>query len=175
MAKVSLQKLQTIKYINPITIKIGEEEVKVEQYISMNMKAEFTQEFLNDVLDSHGMSSSLREEVYFNLLLIKYYTNINLTDLMLGENAFKTYDILHLNDVFNTIKAAIPQNEYDLIYKLCYDGLHIVSQYRTSIAGMFMDMQTGNLESAKDAQEILSDLNSVADSPLLQSILTDLG
>lgn len=175
MAKVSITKLQEIKYINPIVIEINNEKIEVSQYLSMAQKAEMTQEFLTCVLDDHGMSSSLREEIYFKLLLIKYYTNINLTNLMLTDNAFKTYDLIHLNHIDEKICGAIPVDEYELIKQLCYNGLHIVSEYRTSIAGMFMDMQASNAESVKDTQELLTDLNSVASSPLLQSILTDLG
>lgn len=175
MAKISVNKLSTIKSKPTKTLNINGEEIIVVQYLPMTLKATFVSEFLEMVLDDHGMSSSMRETVYYPLLVIKHYTNINLTDLMLGDNAFKTYDLLLLNNIFDLVMQEIPQEELESLHQMAYRGLEIVSNYRTSIAGLFMDMQMNNADSVKDTQTILQDLNSVADSPLLKSILQDLG
>jgi hypothetical protein len=48
---------------------------------------------MNLTFDVDGFVSPLRFELYSKVFLIKYYTNINITDTMI-DNIEKTYELL---------------------------------------------------------------------------------
>ena len=171
MAKVSLTKLLTTKAIPDKVVIINDETISVVQYLPTARKANMIQDIMNEVLDNNGMDSYIRHQIYFMLYLVQYYTNFNITEKMMAEPD-KTYDLLVLNHILEKIIAAIPETEYQAITDAVNTSIDIVSKFRTSIAGLFLDIQANNNESARSADEIMNQLNDVANNGLLQDVLT---
>ena len=174
MAKISLTKLTPIKTIDNKVININGENVSIIQYLPITEKAKLVSDVLGDTLDEHGMNSNIRENVYTGIRLIQYYTNINITENMLN-NSGKTYDLLMLNNIIDQVKENIPKEELDYIIDAIRQSINIVSEYRTSIAGLFTDMQAGNQDSVRSADELMNQLNEVSQNGLLRNILEKMG
>lgn len=136
MAKVSLNKLVEKKDIPSKNVNIGTETISVLQYLSTAEKAKLIERITNDVFDASGFASPIRTTVYFDLELIRAYTNINITDKMM-ETPDKTYDLLVLNDIVKIVKDNIPSEELDCIMTLIYSTINHVENYNTSLVGMF--------------------------------------
>ena len=115
MAKISLSKIAPIKKIDPVTIKIGEEEVIVTQYLSTDDKIALIERVLNVTVDDTGFFNPMRLEVYFHLEIIRTYTNISITDNMMA-NPTKTYDLLIMNQILDAVLEAIPEEEYEFLF-----------------------------------------------------------
>lgn len=174
MAKISLNKITPIKSLESKFIEINGEKIEVIQYLPTTEKAELLQNILTDVLDDQGISSGLREQIFIGLYIIKYYTNINLTDTMLTNGA-KTYDLLVLNKILPAVIEAIPSDEYNLMVDIIYDSLHIMQQYHTSLAGMFKDVTANQNTETKTVEELLNDLSSLGENSLLNDVLKKMG
>lgn len=174
MARVSFTKITPIKSLEDKTITINGEQVVVKQYLPIAEKALLVSDVLADTLDEHGMNSDLRETIYTALYIIKYYTNINLTETMFNT-AGKTYDLLKLNHVLDTVIDAIPEEEYIELSDTIRASIEIVSTYRTSLAGMFYDMQAGDQSSVKSADELMNQLNEVSQNGFLKQVMEKLG
>ena len=174
MATVSFNKITPIKAIEDKTIELNGEKILIKQYLPVSRKAMLVSEVLADVLDEHGMSSSIREKIYTGIRLIQFYTNINITDTMIN-NAGKTYDALVLNGILPAIIENIPKDEYEYLAETISESLKIVSTYRTSIAGLFTDMQTSNQDSVKSSNELMAELQEISNDGLLKNILDKMG
>jgi len=72
-------------------------------------------ELLSYTIDSTGAYNPMRLEIWFKVLLIRYYTNINITDKQL-ENISKVFDALELNHVYDSVIKAIPTREHELLW-----------------------------------------------------------
>jgi len=174
MAKIGLTKLTPIKSIENKIIDINGEKVSIVQYLPITDKAQMVSDVLGDTLDEHGMNSNIRENIYTGIRLIQYYTNINITDTMIA-NAGKTYDTLVMNGIIKKVKENIPQDELDYVIDAIHASIKIVSDYRTSVAGLFNDMQSGNQETTKAADELMDQLQEVSQNGLLKDILKKMG
>lgn len=174
MATVSFSKITPIKSIDDKIIEINGEKVSVKQYLPIAKKAEIVGLVLQDTLDEHGMNSNIREKIYTYIRLIQFYTNISITETMLN-NAGKTYDLLKLNHVIDNVINAIPAEEYNYLIEAINTSIKIVSDYRTSVAGLFTDMQAGDEASVKSADELMNQLQEVSQNGLLKNILEKMG
>ncbi len=173
MAKVSLNKLTTVKNIEPKVININEEEIVIIQYLPMVDKITFVETILEEVFDSTGLSSPIRTEVYFYLTLIKFYTNISITDKMM-ENAAKTYDLLEMNNIIKTIVDEIPQEEFDSLFDYVNDTIQHLETYNTSMVGMVKAITQDYQATEIDIEKIMSGLSEVESNNTLQAVLKQL-
>jgi len=174
MANVSLNKLNTIKAIEPKIIKIGEEQVSVKQYLPMTSKSELVGKVIEETLDAKGIISPIRQKVYTTVFIIMYYTNINITDTMV-TNIEKTYEILHLNKIDELVMNEIPQSELDELENLINNTLREISNYNLSFVGTLDNMQAFQKKDEKSVQEILSDLQTISSNETLTEVLNKLG
>lgn len=174
MAKVSITKIAPKKEISAITAVINEQNVIIQQYLPIVKKAEMVGDVLNAIIDADGVRSAVREEIYFYVYLVKYYTNLNITETMLN-NANTTYDLLIINKVLDEIIKNIPQVEYDAIYKLVHDSIKFVADYRVSALGVLTELQNGAIADTKTADEVMEQLTSLKDDGFLGAVLTKMG
>jgi len=119
----------------------------------MEEKSKLLLDVLNYVLDTNGLSSPLREEIYTTLFIIKYYTNINLTETMINNGA-KTYDLLVLNEITKKVYDLIPEDELNYIFDMTHDAIVDSMTYRMSMAGMIENASTAQGSELKDIDAI---------------------
>ena len=110
MAKVSLTKLNKIKSLEPIDIKIGEETISVVQYLPLEKKLAIMQNIIEQAGNNEeGFYNIVKLTVFYTIEMLRAYTNISFTEKQLEEPQ-KLYDIIVLNNIWNEFKKAIPQS-----------------------------------------------------------------
>lgn len=174
MAKISFSAVAPIKSIDPKIINIENQEISIVQYLNTEKKIEFVEDVLNRVFDNTGLSSPVRVEVYFYLNLIRFYTNINITDTMM-KNAAKTYDILEINKIIDTIIENIPEDEFNTIFDYVNESIEHFEQYNFSFAGVLKNIGTDYNNTNIDVENLLTQLSGIEDSEVLQGVLANLG
>lgn len=174
MAKVSLSKITPIKKMDIVTVEIGDQVVEVEQYLPIQEKANLVETVLNSTIDDTGFFNPLKMEVYFLLNLIKYYTNISLTEKMM-EDAQKTYDLLELNGIFDKVIAVMPEDEYQTVFDACDEASKHVVAYLNSAAGILHTITTDYQASQINVDKIMASLNNTEDIGFLKEVLEKIG
>lgn len=173
MARVGLTKITPIKSIEEKTIEIQGQVITVRQYLPMSEKSHFLSDALSDIVELNGQNSPLREDIYFSLYLIKYYTNINLTETMLNDAA-KTYDLLHMNHIFEEVIKNIPADEYQTMFNYLHSSIDYLIQYRTSLAGIMEVIQQNQNAETKNVDEIVKQLQELGNDSTLAQVLQHL-
>ena len=174
MAKVSLNKITPIKKVDPITLNIGDSEIIVQQYLPIETKMAMMQDVLNAVIDETGHINPVRMEVFFNVYLLKYYTNISITDTMLGDPS-KTYDLLIINDVLDAIIAQIPETEYADVFDFIVEASENVITYNNSVLGILRNVAADYKNTEIDIDKIGQALNDPNQLTLVKNILEKMG
>ena len=174
MAKVSLNKITPIKKVDPITLQLGDSEIIVQQYLPIETKMAMMQDVLNAVIDETGHINPVRMEVFFNVYLLKYYTNISITDTMLGDPS-KTYDLLIINDVLDAIIAQIPETEYADVFDFIVEASENVITYNNSVLGILRNVAADYKNTEIDIDKIGQALNDPNQLTLVKNILEKMG
>lgn len=174
MAKVSLNKITPIKDIDPKIITIEDNKIEVIQYLPITDKLALVEKVLNLSLDPTGFFNPVRLEIYTNLEIIRTYSNVSITDKMM-ENAAKTYDLLTMNNIINTIIMAIPEEEYATLLNAIEECTQATLQYMTSFVGMVKTIAEDYKNSKMNVDDIMKTLNSPNEIGLLKEILEKVG
>lgn len=174
MAKPTFAKMALKINTEVKTVKIGEQEIEVKQYLPVNDKLILISNVLNNSIDDANFSNPIKLDVFTNLEIIFTYTNLSFTDKQ-KEDLVKLYDILESNDIFNQIIAVIPSEEYNSIIdgvQRCSDAVYT---YRNSILGL-LDIITQDYDGLDlDAQKLQKEMNDPENLALLRQVLTKLG
>ena len=174
MAKVSLSKIAPIKKIDSVVINIGEEEISVIQYLSTDEKIALIERVLNATVDDTGFFNPMRLEVYFHLEMIRTYTNISITDNMMA-NPTKTYDLLVMNHILDTVLEAIPEEEYNFLFDTAEDCATHITEYNNSIMGVLNSASQDYTKTSANFNKMLEDLDDPAKIGFVKEILEKLG
>lgn len=111
MVKVSLTKLNKIKSLDPIYIKIGEETISVVQYLPLEKKLTIMQNIIEQAGNNEeGFYNIVKLTVFYTIEMLRAYTNISFTEKQLEEPQ-KLYDIIVLNNIWETVKDSIPEKK----------------------------------------------------------------
>lgn len=174
MAKISLSKLTPVKKVEPKTIVIAEQEIVVEQYLPVQEKMVMLENVLNHTIDETGFFNPTRLEVFFTLYLIKTYTNISITDKMI-EDAVKTFDLLEMNGIVDTVVKAIPDEEYNMLFDATEETVEHVSAHLTSFAGTMKTVLADYSATQMDLDTMSKTLNDPEQIGLLKNIIEKIG
>lgn len=174
MAKVSLNKLATIKTLDEKTVTIAGQDVLVAQYLPISKKADIIQHVIDGSFDDNGEYSILRFKVLFAVEVVRAYSNINITDKML-EEITKTYDLLVINHILDNVIAAIPSQEYQDLYEMAQTAIMNVNQTAHSALGVLRTIATDYDTETMNVDKLLSNLQDVANTELVQDVLQKLG
>ena len=174
MAKISLSKLTPVKKVEPKTIVIAEQEIVVEQYLPVQEKMAMLENVLNHTVDETGFFNPTRLEVFFNVYLIKTYTNISITDKMI-EEAHKTYDLLEMNNILQQVINVIPEEEYNTLFETVETTSQYVSAHITSFAGTMKTVLADYSSTKMDVDAITRALHDPSQIGLVKDVLDKLG
>lgn len=174
MAKISLSKLTPIKKLDAKSITINEQEIVIQQYLPVETKMQFMQDVLTATIDDTGHVNPVRLEVFFNMYLIKYYTNISITDTMLSDPS-KTYDLLSLNNIFNQVIENIPAEEYEDAFNFIIEACDNVVKYNNSVLGIIRNIVADYKNTEMNIDKISNTLNDPGQLTLVKNILEKLG
>lgn len=175
MAKISLTKLNKIKSLEPIDIKIGEETISVVQYLPLEKKLAIMQNIIEQAGNNEeGFYNIVKLTVFYTIEMLRAYTNISFTEKQLEEPQ-KLYDIIVLNNIWNEVKKAIPQSELTDIWENTCALAREITDYNHSALGILNlvsnDYDNLNLD-VKEMTEKLSDRTNLT---FIKDLLTKLG
>ena len=136
MAKVNLTKLNKIKSLDPIDIKIGEETISVVQYLPLEKKLAIMQNIIEQAGNNEeGFYNIVKLTVFYTIEMLRAYTNISFTEKQL-EDPQKLYDIIVLNKIWDTVKQSIPEDEVNYIWENTCALAREITDYNHSALGI---------------------------------------
>ena len=173
MAKVSLNKITPVKKIDNVTIVINEENIEVKQYLNGSELTGLINEVMNLTFDVDGFVSPLRFELYSKVFLIKYYTNINITDTMI-DNIEKTYELLQINNIFDSIFEAIPQEEMNKTKQLLLDTMKKIQEYNTSFVGWMRTAANDQAAAELNLENVMKEITNNENFNVVKEVVQNL-
>lgn len=149
---LGLRKKDSVK-----TVKIGEAEIQVLQYLPIEDKIDLIDIALQNAKEN-GIYDEMKLDMYFNLYLVFMYTNLEFSDEERADLA-KLYDELESNGVFLDIIEAMDQDEYNNLI----DYLEIMKEnnwvYMTSAAALLQSFIQDLPQNAATAAEIVDNFD----------------
>ena len=174
MVKVSLTKLNKIKSLDPIDIKIGEETISVVQYLPLEKKLTIMQNIIEQAGNNEeGFYNIVKLTVFYTIEMLRVYTNISFTEKQL-EDPQKLYDIIVLNNIWETVKDSIPEKERDYIWDNTCALAREITEYNHSALGILKLMSDDYENLNFDVQEITEKLSDRTNLDLVRNLLTKL-
>lgn len=174
MAKVAFSKLALSKTSTIGTVEINGQPIEVKTYLPIDEKLALIGEVINESHDENNFPNPVKIEIFFTIAVIKYYTNISLTEKQL-ETPTKIYDMLISQGAFGLITTMIPPKELNSLKESLDKTINAVYTYQNSVLGILdnisKDYSNLNLDST-GIQQNLADPNNLA---LLKDVLTKLG
>lgn len=159
----------TVAIPEPITITVGDKEIKVAQYLPMDKKMELISDILFLAVDPQtGIFSPMRTEVAFCVKMMDYYTDLEMpTDL---TELAAAYDVLETNGIFYQVIGAIPQIEYDDLTQYLEDCIASATAYNTSFAGVLQAMSNDAGTLSTDMEKLMESIKNREGLELLSEI-----
>ena len=174
MVKVSLTKLNKIKSLDPIDIKIGEETISVVQYLPLEKKLTIMQNIIEQAGNNEdGFYNIVKLTVFYTIEMLRVYTNISFTEKQL-EDPQKLYDIIVLNNIWETVKDSIPEKERDYIWDNTCALAREITEYNHSALGILNLLSNDYDNLSLDTTDMVNKLSNVDNLKMLREILTKL-
>ena len=174
MVKVSLTKLNKIKSLDPIDIKIGEETISVVQYLPLEKKLTIMQNIIEQAGNNEeGFYNIVKLTVFYTIEMLRVYTNISFTEKQL-EDPQKLYDIIVLNNIWETVKDSIPEKERDYIWDNTCALAREITEYNHSALGILNLLSNDYDNLSLDTTDMANKLSNVDNLKMLREILTKL-
>lgn len=174
MVKVNVTKLNKIKSLEPIDIKIGEETISVVQYLPLEKKLTVMQNIIEQAGNNEeGFYNIVKLSVFYTIEMLRVYTNISFTEKQL-EDPQKLYDIIVLNNIWETVKDSIPEKERDYIWDNTCALAREITEYNHSALGILKLMSDDYENLNFDVQEITEKLSDRTNLDLVRNLLTKL-
>ena len=174
MVKVNVTKLNKIKSLDPIDIKIGEETISVVQYLPLEKKLTIMQNIIEQAGNNEeGFYNIVKLTVFYTIEMLRAYTNISFTEKQLEEPQ-KLYDIIVLNNIWNEVKKVIPQSELTDMWENTCALAREITEYNHSALGILKLMSDDYENLNFDVQEITEKLSDRTNLDLVRNLLTKL-
>lgn len=175
MVKVSLTKLNKIKSLDPIDIKIGEETISVVQYLPLEKKLAIMQNIIEQAGNNEeGFYNIVKLTVFYTIEMLRAYTNISFTEKQL-EDPQKLYDIIVLNKIWDTVKQSIPEDEVNYIWENTCALAREITDYNHSALGILKLAKEDYSDLELDVNDLTNTLTQSENNlNLVKSLLTKL-
>lgn len=175
MAKVSFNKLNKIKSMEPIITTIGDQTVEVKQYLPLEDKVELITSVIEQSGNGEeGFFNIVKLEAYYIIEMIKAYTNISFTEKQL-EDTTKLYDAIRLNDVWAAVADIIPEVERDYVWNNILALAREITTYNNSILGVLKAVSNDKEALSFDVSSIMNELKDPEAITLLKSLVDKTG
>ena len=172
--KVTFTKLGLKKKDEVKTVKWGEIEIEVKQYLSIDDKISIAQNVLNNSADDNNFANPMKVDIYFNLELIYHYTNITFTDKQ-KEDVTKLYDLFEESGLLSKIITAIPEDEYNNLINYTQDTIDAFYKQQNSALGIMEKIVKDYKDLDFDAIKIQQEIGDPNNISLLKDIVNNFG
>ena len=168
----SFTKITALKKIEDKIIEINNQEVIIKQYLSIKEKAELVDYVVQSSFDEKGLLNPLRQKIYTTIGIIRWYTNINLTETMLREIE-KTYDLICINHIYENICDNL--EEYQVIIDFINCALKETFNHINSFAGQLQYAKTDYQNLNFDMEEMEKTLQDPNQIGFLKEVMEKMG
>lgn len=174
MAKPTFAKMGLKAKNDTKIVIIGEQEIEVKQYLPIQKRLELISKVANNSADANNFANPVKIEVFFDLEVMYYYTNITFTEKQ-KEDFIKTYDLLKENGIFDIIIDNIPEGEYESLWTDAWSCISEIYKYKNSILGIMDTIKTDYNEVGSDLDEFLAQMGDENNLQFLKTVVTKLG
>jgi hypothetical protein len=157
MAKINFGSLKLKMKDEVKTIKIGEKEIEVKQYLPSADKNAIL-EIAMQKADAGTILNTYALDALFHLYIVFKYTNLTFTDNQ-KEDLFKLYDILESNEIIDMVVAAIPKEEYTVLRDNLIDMVKAYNKYRNSARALVEQFSAFAPNTAEKLNEQIKDFD----------------
>lgn len=151
MAKISFANLKLKVNDTVQTVKCGDAEIEVLQYLPIADKTDLVSITVQQAIEN-GIIHPVRLEQYFYLNIMYLYTNFNFTDKQ-KEDPDKLYDMLESNGIIDAVTGAMNQDEMGDLYEYLEDYMANYKESRANLASAVykvLEDLPGTIEMAKE-------------------------
>jgi hypothetical protein len=145
------------------TITINDTEVQVLQNVPTVVKSTIVQSAAWGSV-AQGIVDEILLDAYLHVLLVEYYTDIELDDENRG-NLLQTFDLLQSNGVFEQIIEVMAEGEYDYLFNSTIQLAKKINEYNVSLAKFFQELGEANMQNVDLGEEFtqkISQLSGIA-------------
>lgn len=177
MAKLSFSKLglnkTKIQEIKEVVY--NEQNIEIKQYLDTETKFEMMNYIVNNTINSseNSFKNSMHLEIYTNLAIVFYYSNINFTEKQ-KEEILKLYDLLESNGFFDFIISHIPETEYNFIITNVEELLNSFYNYKNSALGIIETISQDYDQTKFNLDEISAKLTNQDSLEMVKNVISKL-
>ena len=133
--ELNLQINQNVKFI-----KINDKNIKVKQYLPIDLKINLVQLTLQESLEDNVYNAGLLD-AYFNTFIVMYYTDLEFTDEQ-KQDILSLFDVFESNGIIDAVCNVIPQIELEDLTSFLNEQKNYNMTYKTSasyLIGQFIN------------------------------------
>lgn len=158
MAKVSYASLKLKIDSGVNTFQFGDTKTKIEvlRYLPVEDKIDLIQVALQNA-EQNGVYNDILVDMYFNLYIVFFYTNINFTDKQ-KEDLYKLYDQMQCSGLIDQVIANMDQSEYANLLTYLETIRDENLQYRNTAAAVLQSVIRDLPANAAAAAQIVNNL-----------------
>lgn len=173
MAKVPFTKLGLTKNTEVKNFTWKDQTIEVKQYLPIQDKLSLIAAVLNKSQDENNFVNDAKVNLFIDLEIINYYTNISTTEKQ-KEDPAKLYDLFCGTGFIKKIYDVMPEGEVEELYNLVYSTAEHFYKYRNSVYGVLDALNTDYNNLNLDAESIREKLADKESLGLLKDVLTKL-
>ena len=158
MAKVTYASLKLKPNTEVKTVKFGDVEIEVKQYLSIEDKYDIIMSTVKNAKDENGLYNDIKVDLFFHLFLIYKYAGITFTEKQ-KEDEIKLYDTIMSTGLMDTILSAIPETEYNFLYNSINKYMTDDLKYNTTAAAVIRSLITDLPKQAEAANKIIENFD----------------
>ncbi len=147
-------------------MKINDTEVTVKRYLPLAEKVDFSQMLVQQAKDQRGILNEVALNALFQLYLVIYYTDYEFSDEELADH-FALYDKLYKDNVIAEVMNAIPNQEYENLYRDINRQIAREEFFANSLAFTFSDF----LNKLPDQMEKVAEIVNNFDPEKYQNVI----
>lgn len=147
-------------------MKINDTEVTVKRYLPLVEKVDFSQMLVQQAKDQRGILNEVALNALFQLYLVIYYTDYEFSEEELADH-FALYDKLYKDNVIAEVMNAIPNQEYENLYRDINRQIAREEFFANSLAFTFSDF----LNKLPDQMEKVAEIVNNFDPEKYQNVI----
>lgn len=156
-------------------IKFNDKLINAKLYLPINDKLELISWIINQSADELKFYNVGKLDVFKTIGIIKYYTDISLSEEEIQTKPTEIYDLLISSKLFDKIMTILPLTEIAWIDKVLMDTVDSIYKYQNSIFGILDAVTTDYQNLNFDVSELQKNISNPENLTLLKDVVTKLG
>lgn len=174
MAKPTFNKLKLKPIINQNQLKWEDQIITINDYLPIEKKLNLVADVINNAKDENNFRDEGKIDVYYNLSILYYYTDLTFTDKQ-KQDPGKMYDSVITTGFMDKILEQIPDKELEFLRNILDVSIDDYYGQRNSIKGLLESAAADYSNINLDATAIQKKLADPDNLKLLKGVMGELG